>query len=168
MINLNLLNKALTDTNITDAEFRLLYLIANNISMSKTDEKEIYNGFLMDKLNLSERQIQRLTKSLADKGYITKRAIGNKRNKHGNIYSLVIDVIASDTSSDTASDKNGTLYSITKEKKNILVNSCTTEENCNTNLRQCEVIDDIPFDMDEAKTETISEVRETESDKPIS
>lgn len=163
MLNLTLLNKALTDTNITDAEFRLLYLIANNISMSKADEKEIYNGFLMDKLNLSERQIQRLTKSLADKGYITKRAIGNKRNKHGNIYSLAFDVIASDTSSDTESVKNDTLYKNIKEKKNLLVNSCTTEENSNTNLRKCEVIDDIPFDMDEAATDTpIQEVSASE------
>ena len=167
MINLNLLNKALTDANIKDSEFRLLYLIANNISMSKADEKEIYNGFLMDKLNLGERQIQRLTKSLADKGYITKRAIGSKRNKNGNIYSLVVDVIASDTSSDTESVKKDTLYNDIKEKKKLLVNSCTTEGNSNTNLRKCEVIDDIPFDMDEAKTETISEVKETESDKPI-
>ena len=160
------MNKALTDRNVSDAEFRLLYLIANNISMSETATKEIYNGFLMDKLNKSERQTQRLTKSLADKGYIGKQAIGNKYNKNGNIYSLVDDVITSDIKSDTDSDKKDTLYKNKKEKKNIYANS-TTAVKSNPNLRQCEVIDDIPFDMDEATTETISEVKGTESDKPI-
>ena len=166
MLNLSVLNKALTDRNVSDAEFRLLYLIANNISMGETATKEIYNGFLMDKLNKSERQTQRLTKSLADKGYIGKQAIGNKHNKNGNIYSLMDDVITSDIKSDTDSDKKDTLYNNKKEDKNICVNSTTAVES-NPNLRQCEVIDDIPFDVDEAKTETISEVKGTESDKPI-
>ena len=166
MISLSVLNKALTDRNVSDAEFRLLYMIANNISMGKTATKEIYNGFLMDKLNKSERQTQRLTKSLADKGYIGKQAIGNKHNKNGNIYSLVDDVITSDIKSDTDSDKNDTLYNNRKEEKNIYVNSTTVVESM-PDLRECEVIDDIPFDIDEAETETISEVKETESNKPI-
>lgn len=160
------MNKALTDRNVSDAEFRLLYMIANNISMGKTATKEIYNGFLMDKLNKSERQTQRLTKSLADKGYIGKQAIGNKHNKNGNIYSLVDDVITSDIKSDTDSDENDTLYNNRKEEKNIYVNS-TTDVEYKPNLRQSEEIDDIPFDIDEAETETISEVKGTESDKPI-
>lgn len=166
MINLSVLNKALTDRNVSDAEFRLLYMIANNISMGETVTKEIYNGFLMDKLNKSERQTQRLTKSLADKGYIGKQAIGNKHNKNGNIYSLVDDVITSDIKSDTDSDKNDTLYNNRKEEKNIYVNS-TTDVEYKPNLRQSEEIDDIPFDIDEAETETISEVKGTETDKPI-
>ena len=166
MINLSVLNKALTDRNVSDAEFRLLYMIANNISMGKTATKEIYNGFLMDKLNKSERQTQRLTKSLADKGYIGKQAIGNKHNKNGNIYSLVDDVITSDIKSNTDNDKNDTLYNKKKEKKNIYVNS-TTDVEYKPNLRQSEEIDDIPFDIDGAETETISEVKGTESDKPI-
>lgn len=160
------MNKALTDRNVSDAEFRLLYMIANNISMGETATKEIYNGFLMDKLNKSERQTQRLTKSLADKGYIGKQAIGNKHNKNGNIYSLVDDVITSDIKSDTDSDKNDTLYNNRKEEKNIYVNS-TTDVEYKPNLRQSDEIDDIPFDIDEAETETISEVKGTESDKPI-
>ena len=54
------------------------------------------------------------------------------------------------------------------EKEELYVNSnTTTAVEGNPNLRQCEVIDDIPFDMDEAKTETISEAKGTESDKPI-
>jgi len=166
MINLSVLNKALTDRNVSDAEFRLLYMIANNISMGETATKEIYNGFLMDKLNKSERQTQRLTKSLADKGYIGKQAIGNKHNKNGNIYSLVDDVITSDIKSDTDSDKNDTLYNNRKEEKNIYVNS-TTDVEYKPNLRQSEEIDDIPFDIDGAETETISEVKGIENDKPI-
>ena len=166
MINLSVLNKALTDRNVSDAEFRLLYMIANNISMGETVTKEIYNGFLMDKLNKSERQTQRLTKSLADKGYIGKQAIGNKHNKNGNIYSLVDDVITSDIKSDTDSDKNDTLYNNRKEEKNIYVNS-TTDVEYKPNLRQSEEIDDIPFDIDGAETETISEVKGIENDKPI-
>lgn len=166
MFNFTVMNEALKDKNVSDAEFRLLYLIVNNISMGETDTKEIYNGFLMDKLNKSERQTQRLTKSLADKGYIGKQAIGNKHNKNGNIYSLVDDVITSDIKSDTDSDKNDTLYNNRKEEKNVYVNS-TTDVEYKPNLRQSEEIDDIPFDIDEAETETISEVKETESNKPI-
>lgn len=160
------MNKALTDKSVSDAEFRLLYLIANNISMGKTATKEIYNGFLMDKLNRSERQIQRLTKSLTEKGYVSKKAVGTVRNKNGNIYSLMGDSISSDIMSDKDCDKNDTLYNSTKENIKLYVNSTTAVEG-NPNLRQCELIDDIPFDMDEAKTETISEVKGTESDKPI-
>ena len=164
MINFSVMNKALTDKNVSDAEFRLLYLIANNISMGETDTREIYNGFLMDKLNKGERQIQRLTKSLADMGYIVKQAIGNKHNKNGNIYSLMSDVITSDIENDADSDKKDTLYN--KENKNVYVNSTTVVKSM-PDLRECEVIDDIPFDIDEAETETISEVKETESNKPI-
>ena len=166
MFNFTVMNEALKDKNVSDAEFRLLYLIVNNISMGETDTKEIYNGFLMDKLNKSERQIQRLTKSLADMGYIGKQTIGNKHYKNGNIYSLMGDVITSDIENDTDSDKKDTLYNNKKENKNIYVNSTTVVESM-PYLRECEVIDDIPFDIDGAKTETISEVKETESNKPI-
>ena len=56
----------------------------------------------------------------------------------------------------------------TELEEELYVNSnTTTAVEGNPNLRQCEVIDDIPFDMDEAMTETISEVKGTESDKPI-
>ena len=174
MINLSLLNKALTDKNVSNAAFRLLYLIANNISMAKSETKEIYNGYLMDKLNLSERQIQRITKSLTDNGYINKKTLGTQSNKNGNLYSLMVsseDAYSHcDTSSDIISDKDcdkkDTLYIDIKENKNILVNK-TIDKDTNTNLRQSEEVDDIPFDIDEAKTETISEVKGTEGDKPI-
>lgn len=53
------------------------------------------------------------------------------------------------------------------EKELYVYGNTTTVVKSNPNLRQCEVIDDVPFDMDEAKTETISEVKGTESDKPI-
>ena len=168
MINLKVLNKALTDPSITDAEFRLLYLIANNISMGKTDTKEIYNGFLMDKLHLSERQIQRLTKSLDDKHYIIKRGIGKSVRRNGNLYSLPNDCetipseIDHDIHGDMADDKNDTPYMKQKENKNILVNTSVQSEEWKPNLRVCEEIDDIPFGIDEAMI-TVSETEETKS-----
>lgn len=54
------------------------------------------------------------------------------------------------------------------EIEELYVNSVeTTAVESNPNLRQCEEIDDIPFDIDESETETNSEVKGTESDKPI-
>ena len=88
MFNFNLMNQALSDVNVSDKEFRMLYLFVNNYSLNETDDIVMYNGFLMDKLNLSERQVQRLTKSLVEKGYLTKVWTGTSANKNGNIYRL--------------------------------------------------------------------------------
>lgn len=56
----------------------------------------------------------------------------------------------------------------TEIEEELYVNSIeSTAVESNPNLRQCEEIDDIPFDIDESETETNSEVKGTESDKPL-
>lgn len=131
MFNFTAMNQALSDVNVSDKEFRMLYLFANNSSLNENDEIEMYNGFLMDKLNLSERQVQRLTKSLVEKNYLTKVVKGTSKNRNGNTYRLNYNIteirgdknvthdIDSDITCDTSCDKNVTPYNRTKENKNI-------------------------------------------------
>lgn len=140
MFNFTVMNQALSDVNVSDKEFRMLYLFANNTSLNNTGDIVMYNGFLMDKLNLSERQVQRLTKSLVDKGYLTKMIKGTSINKNGNVYRLNfinaetvsdknVTPYNTETNSDTVSDtncvkscdKNVTPYNSTKINKNIYV-----------------------------------------------
>ena len=71
MFNFGLTNKALTDMNVSDSEFRTLYLIANNCSMNNTQSIEMYNAFLMEKLHYSESTIKRCIKVLEEMGYIS-------------------------------------------------------------------------------------------------
>jgi len=79
MFKFDLVNKALTDTNVSETEFRTLYLIANNCSMNNTDSIEMYNAYMMDKLHYSESTIKRCTKALEQNGYISiKRATKKK------------------------------------------------------------------------------------------
>lgn len=118
------MNKALTDVNLSDKEFRLLYLIVNNMSMNDTNEIEMYNGFIMDKLNMCERQVQRVTKSLVDKGYITKVITGTKANKNANVIRLNDDT-KGDMNSDKSCDKNVTPYKNKKEIKTRNNNTST-------------------------------------------
>ena len=119
MFNFTVMNQALTDVNVSDKEFRMLYLFVNNASLNETDDIVMYNGFLMDKLNLSERQVQRLTKSLVDKGYLTKVVTGTSTNKNGNVYRLNdINDTDSDMTCDKSCDKNVTPYNSIKEYKN--------------------------------------------------
>lgn len=88
MFNFKLYNAALEDANLTDKEFRMLCLFLNKSSMDKSDTIEMFNGFLMDKLNLCERHIRRLTNSLEKKGYFTKTITGTVRNRNANTYIL--------------------------------------------------------------------------------
>ncbi len=137
MFNFTFMNNALVDYNLSDKEFRLLYLIVNNMSMNNTDEIEMYNGFIMDKLNLSERQTQRLTASLVEKGYITKLNSSTKSNRNGNLIRLngvsMGDMMCdknvtpnSDIMCDTDCDKNVTPYNTRKINKNISVYTGTS------------------------------------------
>ena len=91
MFNFTLFSKALVDSNLTDAEFRLLCLILNNLSMSGSDEIEMKIPFIMDKLDKCERQARNLLSALANKNYIIREVIGTTKNRHGNIISLIDD-----------------------------------------------------------------------------
>ena len=88
MFNFDLLNEAVFDTDLTDKEFRLLYVIANNAAMNNTDTVQLHNGWLMDKLNCCERQIRRLTNSLNQKEYVIKTVTSTPKNKNANTYTL--------------------------------------------------------------------------------
>jgi hypothetical protein len=110
MINLKFLNKAveLTDGN----EFRVLYTIANTISLKKEGRTRIYREMLSDMLGLSTKQITRLTNSLEDKGLLRKDLISNG-DKTVCYYSLNLDII--DQKSTSNRDKNVPLNNSKKE-----------------------------------------------------
>lgn len=92
MINLQLMNKAVFDTELTDKEFRTLYLICNYAALNNTNTIQIHNGWLMDKLNLCERQVRNITNGLDAKGYIKKEVTGTKKNKNANTYTIIEEI----------------------------------------------------------------------------
>ena len=130
MFNFELVNKALTDTNVNETEFRTLYLIANNCSMNNTDSIEMYNAYMMDKLHYSESTIKRCTKALEQNGYISiKRAT---KKKTPNIISLItINNESKDEFKNAV--RNDTLYNNIDNNKNniqsIQSNSNINEDN---------------------------------------
>ena len=124
MINLSFMNKAveLTDGN----EFRLLYVIANTISLKKEGHTKIYRDMLADKLNLSTKQISRLTNSLVEKGLLKKDLV-SENGKTVCYYSLNLD--KSENKSTTKLDKNVPLNKREKEViKEKRVNKIEKEE----------------------------------------
>ena len=116
MFNFNLINKAATDVNISDSQFRTLYIILNNCSLNDTNSIEMYNAFLMDKLHYSESTVKRCTKGLEDNGYINiKRAV---KKKQPNVITLVgIENNSRDEATNAV--KNDTLYN-NINKENII------------------------------------------------
>lgn len=134
MINLRYLNKAieLTDGN----EFRLLYVIANTVSLKKEGHTRIYRDMLADKLNLSTKQITRLTNSLESKGLIKKDLVC-ERDKTVCYYSLNLDII--DQKSTPKLDKN---VPLNNSKKDII-----KEKELN-NSNNIEIIDNNTFEED--------------------
>lgn len=107
MFNFNLMNKALTDANISDSQFRTLYLIANNCSMKGTNSIEMYNAFLMNCLHYSESTVKRCTKGLEDNGYISISRATKKRTP--NVISL-LEVCNESKVESEIECKNDTLY----------------------------------------------------------
>lgn len=130
MFNFNLINKAATDVNISDSQFRTLYIILNNCSLNDANSIEMYNAFLMDKLHFSESTVKRCTKGLEDNGYINiKRAV---KKKQPNVITLV--GIENDSRDETNNAvKNDTLYKNNKNIDNniqsIEIQSNRTEDN---------------------------------------
>lgn len=115
MFNFNLMNKAATDVNVSDSQFRTLYIILNNCSMNNSNSIEMYNAFLMDKLHYSESTLKRCTKGLEDNGYISiKRAV---KKKQPNVITLVgIENNSRDEATNAV--KNDTLYNNINNKEN--------------------------------------------------
>lgn len=113
MINLGFMNKAveMTDGN----EFRLLYVIANTMSLKKEGHTKIYRDMLADKLNLSTKQITRLTNSLVEKGLLKKDLV-SENGKTVCYYSLNLD--KSGLKSTSKVDKNVPLNKRNNIEKN--------------------------------------------------
>lgn len=129
MINLGFMNKAveLTDGN----EFRLLYVIANTMSLKKEGHTRIYREMLADILHLSTKQITRLTNSLEAKGLIKKDLVC-ERDKTVCYYSLNLDIIGKKSTSKL--DKNVPLNNSKKEIiKEIKVNNSNKIEKIDNN-----------------------------------
>jgi len=117
MINLKFMNEAVE---IAEGnEFRLLYVIANTISLKKEGHTKIYREMLADKLGLSTKQITRLTNSLVEKGLLKKDLVSEK-DKTVCYYSLNLD--KNDSKSTPKLDKNVPLNKrekeLLKEKRN--------------------------------------------------
>ena len=137
MFNFNLQQKAFEE--LSAEQFRVVYFLNNTLSMvnetNKTPDNnkiEMFNGYMMDKLGLSERQVQRLIKRLEQLDYITvERAT---RKNQPNIITLIFeennatdctpsqsndinDAINCDINGDKNGDKNVTLNKNTKENK---------------------------------------------------
>lgn len=150
MLNLKFMNHAVE---VADGnEFRLLYVIANTMSLKKEGHTKIYRDMLADKLGLSTKQITRLTNALVDKGLLKKDLVSEK-GKTVNYYSLNLDNI--DQKSTSKVDKN---VSLNKSKKNVIKEKKEIIDN-KSEKKQFEI---------ECKNETIEEnTEETYVDKTL-
>ena len=94
MFNFNLQNRAFEELNAE--QFRIIYFLNNTLSMVNekhntpdNNKIEMFNGYMMNKLGLCERQVQRLIKGLEKLGYINvERTIGRNAAKKPNIITL--------------------------------------------------------------------------------
>ena len=135
MINLVLLNKAFGE--VTPTQFQMLYMIANQCSLKKSDSVEMYNGFMMDKMGLSVRMIQYNIKALEEKGFIkVERPIGRNASKKPNVITLCKVEEEKETVQETNKEStqlndaiNCIPYKLLKENKNI---SCCIPEGTST------------------------------------
>lgn len=157
MFNFKLYNAALEDANLTDKEFRMLCLFLNKSSMDKSDTIEMFNGFLMDKLDLHERWVKTLTKSLCEKGYLTKTVTGTRNNRNANTYTLKCAEKCAEKCTPNKGHINNKNNNIKLEYNNNKNNFSTstsldmdenekidTDEECNNSNTSC---DDELFDM---------------------
>lgn len=124
MFNFNLQKRAFDELNAE--QFRVVYFLNSTLSMVNKQKNtpdnnsiEMFNGYMMDKLGLSERQVQRLIKSLEHTGFISvERATAKKQP---NTITLI------DAENDaTTCDKNG--------DKNVTLNNLDIKYNNNNNI----------------------------------
>lgn len=76
MFNFKFQQRAFNELNAE--QFRVIYLLNSTLSMvnkknntTNNDKIEIYNSYLMNKLGLCERQVQRVIKDLQQLGFIS-------------------------------------------------------------------------------------------------
>lgn len=120
MFNFNLMNNALTDTNISDSEFRTLYFIVNYCSLNKSVSVEMYNALIMAQLHYSESTVKRCTKALEEKGYISiQRAIKKRQPNVITLLDIKNECTAEATNAVKNEVRNDTLYNNIYNNKNI-------------------------------------------------
>lgn len=126
MFNFKFQQKAFEELNAE--QFRIVYLLNSTLSMinktnktPKNHKLEIFNGYLMDKLGLSERQVQRLIKRLEQLNYITvERAT---RKNQPNIITLIFEENnATDCTLSQNNDKNDAINCDINCDKNVTLN----------------------------------------------
>lgn len=81
MLNFDLINKGLMDKNLSDFAFRLLYYVANTLSVKQTTEIETYIPFLMEKFGWGRTKVKDTLRELVKAGYITKTMGKNDGNE---------------------------------------------------------------------------------------
>ena len=143
MFNFNLQNRAFEELNAE--QFRMIYFLNNTLSMvnekhntPNNDKVEMFNGYMMDKLGLSERQVQRLIKSIENSGFISVERATRKKSPN-------IITINSDMNCDMNCDKNVTLNK--KDIRNNKDNNIKLEYNNNKNKNNFST--STSLDMDE-------------------
>ncbi len=123
---------------------------------------EALNSYTSNRLQKSDCS----NESNVDEVELLRVSVREMKSEISNLKSTIEELKAAISS--ITSKPNCSTDTETEKEKELYVNSnTTTAVEGNPNLRKCEVIDDIPFDVDEAKTETISEVKGAKSDKPI-
>ena len=94
MLNLKLLNTALGE--VSGDEFKVLYFIANTLSMKKEGSTRIYRELIADRLGWLDddkskyalNKVSKITESLVKKGYLVKNEVYSSPTKSVIYYSL--------------------------------------------------------------------------------
>lgn len=137
MFNFNLQKRAFDELNAE--QFRVVYFLNSTLSMVNKQKNtpdnnsiEMFNGYMMDKLGLSERQVQRLIKSLEHTGFISvERATAKKQP---NTITL-IDAENDATTCDKNGDKNVTLNNLDiKYNNNNITKDLSTSTRTSTEV----------------------------------
>lgn len=136
MFNFNLQKRAFNELNAE--QFRVVYFLNSTLSMVNKQKNtpdnnsiEMFNGYMMDKLGLSERQVQRLIKSLEHTGFISvKRATAKKQPNT----ITIIDAENDATICDKNGDKNVTLNNLDIKYNNNITKDLSTSTRTSTEV----------------------------------
>lgn len=136
MFNFNLQKRAFDELNAE--QFRVVYFLNSTLSMVNKQKNtpdnnsiEMFNGYMMDKLGLSERQVQRLIKSLEHTGFISvKRATAKKQPNT----ITIIDAENDATTCDKNGDKNVTLNNLDIKYNNNITKDLSTSTRTSTEV----------------------------------
>ena len=141
MFNFNLQKRAFDELNAE--QFRVVYFLNSTLSMVNKQKNtpdnnsiEMFNGYMMDKLGLSERQVQRLIKSLEHTGFISvERATAKKQPNTITLIDAENDATTCDKNGDKNGDKNVTLNNLDiKYNNNNITKDLSTSTRTSTEV----------------------------------